>query len=57
MKRREIKFVAGTLQLAPDRIEAGPSLRKQAAGPREGLKAARSQARTRPARTSSRKRR
>jgi hypothetical protein len=56
VKRREIKFVAGSLQLAPDRIEAGRSLRRQAAGPRKGLKAARAQP-TRPARTSSRKRR
>ena len=34
MKRREIKFVAGSLQLAPDRIEAAPMPRKTAAVPR-----------------------
>ena len=33
MKRREIKFVAGSLQLAPDRIEAAPTLRKSGASP------------------------
>jgi hypothetical protein len=49
MKRREIKFVAGSLQLAPDRIEAGRSLRKSAAGPRRSPKAARPRARTQSA--------
>jgi predicted secreted protein len=28
MKRREMKFVAGSIQLAPDRIEAAPRLQK-----------------------------
>jgi hypothetical protein len=37
MKRREIKFVAGALQLAPDRIEAFPTLRKAAAAKRPRL--------------------
>jgi hypothetical protein len=46
MKRREIKFVAGSLQLAPDRIEAVPTLRKAAAGAAK---------RPRPARTHARK--
>jgi hypothetical protein len=48
MKRREIKFVAGSLQLAPGRIEAAPTLRKGAAGPAKRQKPAQAQIR-RPA--------
>jgi hypothetical protein len=40
MKRREIKFVAGSLQLAPDRIETAPMPRKGVAAPRKGRKRA-----------------
>ena len=36
MKRREIKFVAGSLQLAPDRIETGSALRKSIGEFRKG---------------------
>jgi len=57
MKRREIKFVAGSLQLAPDRIEATPALRKPAAGRRRGRKATESQAPTLTGRALARKRR
>jgi len=57
MKRREIKFVAGSLQLAPDRIEAAPTLRKSTDDPRKGGKAARLRARTPAAQRSPRKRR
>jgi hypothetical protein len=35
MKRREIKFVAGSVQLAPDRIEAAPALRKSGSAVRK----------------------
>jgi hypothetical protein len=28
MKRREMKFVAGSVRLAPDRIDAAPRVRK-----------------------------
>jgi hypothetical protein len=45
MKRREIKFVAGSLQLAPDRVEAVPALRKAAAGAPKRPGPARTQAR------------
>ena len=52
MKRREIKFVAGSLQLAPDRIDS--SLRKPPAGRRKASGPARSKGTTpgtgRPAR-------
>jgi hypothetical protein len=41
MKRREIKFVAGSLQLAPDRIEALPTLPKAPAGAPKRPKATR----------------
>jgi hypothetical protein len=43
MKRREMKFVAGSLQLASDRIEATSALRKPAAGRRRSRKPVRSQ--------------
>jgi hypothetical protein len=45
MKRREIKFVAGSLQLAPDRIGAVPMLRKAAGGTAKRPRPARMQAR------------
>lgn len=34
MKRRNIKFVAGSLQLSPDRVEVAFTPRKGPAGPR-----------------------
>jgi len=55
MKRREIKFVAGSLQLAPDRIEAARRLRESDAGPRGRTKPARAQERKPAARTTVRK--
>lgn len=57
MKRRVIKFVAGSLQLAPDRIEAARMRGKAAAAPGRGPKRARSQAATLATRGSARKRR
>ena len=36
MKRREMKFVAGSAQLAPDRIQAVPRPRTTAAPARKG---------------------
>jgi hypothetical protein len=45
MKRRKIKFVSGSLQLAPDRIEAFPALRKAAAAAAQRPRLARAQAR------------
>lgn len=57
MKRREIKFVAGSLQLAPDRIEAASGPRKAPAVARTGRKAAQSKEPMRVPRRSARKRR
>jgi hypothetical protein len=54
MKRREIKFVAGSLQLSPDRIAS--ALRKPAAGRRTGASRARLRATKPIKRTSTRKR-
>jgi hypothetical protein len=55
MKRREIKFVAGSLPLAPDRI--GHSLRKPPAGRRKAVGQARTKATTERVSTPTRKRR
>jgi hypothetical protein len=48
MKRREIKFVAGSLQLAPDRIEAAPRLRKSDRAASKRTNAARRKGDSRP---------
>jgi hypothetical protein len=57
MKRREIKFVAGSLPLAPDRIEVAPTLRKSASQPRKRPKPGRAGKRELATRTTAAKRR
>jgi hypothetical protein len=47
MKRREIKFVAGSLQLAPERVAAN-TLRKAATGSAKRQKPSRAQSRKPP---------
>ena len=55
MKRREIKFVAGSLQLASDRIEAAPTRRKSTAGARKRTRSAPAPERKPATRTAARK--
>lgn len=52
MKRREMKFVAGSLQLTPDRIRTAPALRKSATAARARAGGARENSRCSPRKAS-----